>query len=45
MGGAVDVQDISDIFETFFGGSGGGRVSSRGSQRQRNNANAPIAGF
>jgi molecular chaperone DnaJ len=41
MGGSVDVQDISDIFEQFFGG--GGMRGGRGQQRTRN-ANAPVAG-
>jgi DnaJ-class molecular chaperone len=42
-GGAVDVSEISDIFDAFFGG-GGGRGRSAGGQRKRN-ANAPVAGF
>jgi molecular chaperone DnaJ len=43
-GGAVDVSEISDIFDAFFGGGGGGRGRSAGGQRKRN-ANAPVAGF
>jgi molecular chaperone DnaJ len=44
-GGAVDVNDISDIFDAFFGGAQGGRGGGGGQQQQRQrNANAPIAG-
>ena len=48
-GGAVDVNDISDIFDAFFGGSEGGRGGgfNRGQQQQRQkprNMNVPIAG-
>lgn len=45
-GGAVDVQDISDIFDAFFGGSvGGPRGGVRGGPGgARRNANAPVPG-
>lgn len=44
-GGSVDVGDISDIFDAFFGGAGGGRSSGFGGARQQQrNPNAPVQG-
>lgn len=42
-GGAVDVGDISDIFDAFFGGNVGG-ARGRGGGGARRNANAPVSG-
>lgn len=47
--GAVDVNDISDIFDAFFGGSEGGRAGGgfgRGQQQRQKprNMNVPVAG-
>lgn len=43
FGGSVDVGDISDIFDAFFGGGVGG-ARGRSASSQRRNANAPIQG-
>ena len=40
-GGQVDVGDISDIFESFFGGSSG---MGGGRRQQQRNPNAPVPG-
>jgi hypothetical protein len=42
IGGAVDVQDISDVFDAFFGG--GGRMGGRSAGARKRNANAPTPG-
>ena len=41
-GAAVDVNDISDIFDAFFGGATGGRGG--GARQRQRNPNAPIPG-
>lgn len=43
--GNVDVQDISDIFDAFFGGSAGGMRGGRGGgPGTRRNTNGPVQG-
>jgi len=44
-GGGGDMQDVSDIFDAFFGGAaGGGFRNARSQAGPRRNANAPVSG-
>ena len=43
-GGSVDVQDISDIFDAFFGGRGPSRGGAGGGGARKRN-NGPVPGF